>query len=151
MTHFSSTACVPRKNSNVLNILNQFQLEPKITNSDQNIQVGIKVNQTLSQYVKEVVDWQGFVKDPIPCACIENMWFWNTLFFYKGRDLSSQRGGLAIGLNHLSIKTVQELSDQLNNCYSLETRLQYRDKKTKALIYIPIKDRDTFSKLFNIH
>ena len=104
------------------------------------------INSTIKPRVKprelETRQNQGFLKNP---------WFWKTLYWYKGMNLSSQRAGLIIGLNHLSIKTVELLVNDLNFIYSLEASLRYRNikTKTKASIYIPVHKREAFYAIFN--
>ena len=67
--------------------------------------MGIKLNKNLSEHVKEMVDLEGHIRfmpqSSFFYLFVKNRWFWKTLFSYKGRDLQAQRGGLAIGLNHL--------------------------------------------------
>jgi hypothetical protein len=104
------------------------------------------INSTIKPRVKprelETRQNQGFLKNP---------WFWKTLYWYKGMNLNSQRAGLIIGLNHLSIKTVELLVNDLNFIYSLEASLRYRNikTKTKASIYIPVHKREAFYAIFN--
>ena len=82
---------------------------------------------------------------------LQNPWFWKTLYWYKGTNLNNQRAGLIIRLNHLSIKTVEQLLNSLNGIYSLEASLRYRNSKTKtkASIYIPVHKGESFYAIFN--
>ena len=101
-------------------------------------------------HLKDIVNSKSQIKDLNQSSCVQNDWFWTALFAYKGRDLSHQRGGFTIGLNHLTVEQVQYLSNILNKVYFLETSLRYRDKKMKASIYIPVKNCDKFYRLFSI-
>lgn len=129
----------------VLNILKQFNY--KVTHTDVSIHVGIKLNN--NRLVNQVLSSEGTINDLSQSLCVTNSWFWRTLFSYKGRDLITQRAGLTIGLNHLPVKTVDQLSNFLNNQYSLETSLRYRKNKTKASIYIPVHNREAFYTIIN--
>lgn len=73
------------------------------------------------------------------------------MFLYKGRDLSYQRGGLTIGCNHLLVEQTDELSSFLNYSYGFETVLRYRNSKSKASIYIPVKNRDKFLRFIGLN
>lgn len=136
----------------LLILFNQNKIQIKVTSSSKNLRIGVKVNQPLSPYVKEIIDSQGLIKNVAHTSCIYNNWFWKVLCAYKGRNLHArtQRGGLTIGLNHLSIQNVRNLSDYLNKVYFLKTRLHYRDQQTKASIYIPVQGREKFLKIFEI-
>ena len=120
----------------------------KVTDAAENIHIGIELRD--NTLVKDVINAEGAVMDLSQSLCVQNPSFWKTLFLYKGRDLKNQRGGLTIGLNHLPIKTVEQLSNSLNNEYSLETKLRYRDNKTKASIYIPVYNREAFYAIIDV-
>ena len=120
----------------------------RVTDAGENIHIGIQLHD--DTLVKDVINAEGSVMDLSQSLCVQNHWFWKTLFIYKGRDLRTQRGGLTIGLNHLPIKTVEQLSNSLNNEYSLETKLRYRENKTKASIYIPVYNREAFYAIIDV-
>ena len=127
------------------------QRKPKIKDLDKHkFHIGISIDQPLMIHLQDIVDYKSQIKDLNQSSCVQNDWFWTALFAYKGRDLSHQRGGFTIGLNHLTVEQVQYLSNILNKVYFLETSLRYRDKKMKASIYIPVKNCDKFYRLFSI-
>lgn len=125
------------------------ELNPKIKNlGDHKFQIGISVDQPLMVHLNAIVGSENQIQNLDQSSCVQNDWFWRALFAYKGRDLSHQRGGFTVALNHLTVDQVQYLSSMLNQIYFFETRLRYRDKKTKASIYINVKDYDRFYQLF---
>ena len=118
-------------------------IQPKIQNTQESIQVGIKLNKNLSGHVKKMVNLEGRIKFMPQSSSfysfVENRWFWKTLFSYKGRDLQPQRGGFAIGLNHLQSENVISLSDAMNRFYGLNSsvRFRYSQNQQKPTLYIP--------------
>lgn len=123
-----------------MKILDTHNYPYKLNRTKTSFQVGIPISSDLIQLPTE-----GNTSDLIS----KNPWFLKTLFNYKGRDLASQRGGLTIGLNHLPVKTVVHFSTQLNNIYPFNTTVHYRDKKTKASIYIPSSNKQAVYQLLN--
>lgn len=85
----------------------------------------------------------------LPQSIYKNPFFLRTLFHYKGRDLTNQRGGLIISLNHLKREDVLKMSQTLNNLYELQSSVRFRDKEKqqKPTLYIPVKNRDQFYKI----
>ena len=132
----------------VLTVLKQTQL--KITSTGTNLQIGVKIDNILNEYVKEVVNSEGLVKDLSQLCCIQNTWFWRTLFLYKGTNLKHQRGGFLIRLNHLEGEDVIKISNAFNNFYGFESSVRYRANTEKPSIYIPVKNRNKFCQLANI-
>lgn len=131
-------------------------IKPKITGTSENTQIGVKIDQNLSQYINEMVDLKGHVKFTPQSqsfySFIENGWFWKTLFSYKGHDLRTQRGGLTIGLNHLQSKDAIKLSDSINNFYGLNSSVRFRDSqnKQKPTLYIPVKDIQKWTEIIQL-
>ena len=126
----------------VLKILDTHHYPYKLNRTKTSFQVGIPISSDLIQLPTEDIEISS---DLIS----KNPWFLKTLFNYKGRELASQRGGLTIGLNHLPVKTVVHFSTKLNNIYPFNTTVRYRDKKTKASIYIPSSNKQAFYQLLN--
>lgn len=126
----------------VLKILDTHNYPYKTNRTKTSVEVGIQISSGLIQLATEDI---SILSDLI----FRNPWFLKTLFNYKGRDLASQRGGLTIGLNHLPVKNVVHFSTKLNNIYTFNTTVRYRDKKTKASIYIPISNKQAFYQLLS--